>query len=67
MVRLVKLWIGLHPLSHAQAPPWPRRQQMHMVRLHIQRLWLPPQPHGKAREIAFKQQHFTEDRVATRA
>ena len=51
MVRLVKLWLGVHPLANAQAPPRSRRQQVHLVRLHLQRLRLHPQPHRQAREV----------------
>ena len=51
MVRLFWLWFGVHPLPHAQAPPRSRRQQVHLVRLHLQRLRLHQQPDRKAREV----------------
>ena len=51
MVRLFELWFGVHPLPDAQAPPRPWRQQVHLVRFHLQRLRLHPQPHRQAREV----------------
>ena len=53
MVRLVKLWLGVHPLPDAQTPPRSRRQQVHLVRFHLQRLRLHPQPDRQAREVIF--------------
>ena len=48
MVRLVELRVGVHPFAYAQASPRSRRQQVHLVRLDLQRLWLYPQPDGEA-------------------
>ena len=51
MVRFVGLWLWLLLFPHEKAPPWSRFQQVHLVRLHRQRLRLLPQPDRQAREV----------------
>ena len=51
MVRLVELRLGLLPFAHEETPPRPRWQQVHLVRLHLQRFRLLPQPDREAREV----------------
>ena len=40
MVRLVQLWFRLYILPYPQAPSRPRREQVHLVRLNLQRFRL---------------------------
>ena len=51
ILRQYELWLGVHPLPDAQAPPRPRRQQVHLVWFHLQRLRLHPQSDRQAREV----------------
>ena len=51
MVRLVVLRFGVYPFPHAQAPPRPGLEQVHLVRLNLKRLWLHPQSHRPTREV----------------
>ena len=44
MVRLVKLRTWVRVWSGPAAPAWPGRQQVHLVRLDVQRLGMPLLP-----------------------
>ncbi len=43
-LRVDKLRIGLHSFPDAEAPPRPRREQVHLVWFDLDRLRLHPQP-----------------------
>jgi len=51
VLRINELRVGMHPFPDAQASPRPRREQVHLVRLHLHRLWLHPLPHRQTREV----------------
>lgn len=51
MVSFDELRLGMQSFAHAEAPAWSGRQQVHLVRIDLERLRLQSQSDRQAREV----------------